>query len=169
MFKLSDKFFTVTFSDDLETAVVLFNIFGIKIKHRVKNHPLFNKYLCNKAGFKTLLISRFGGVGDFLLFRPFLKSLRNSKKFCDYKIILVTHPDYIVLSKRFDEGVVDYYIPIPVSFFKPKYKKMYSIFKGTSFNVFIDPSDGLNTGTRDVIVKSISADDKYCNVGCLNS
>ncbi len=163
MFRFFDS--TVTFSNDLETAKIQYNFFGIKISFKVKKHPIFNKYLCNKAGFKTVLIARFSGVGDFLLFRPFIKSLKMSKKFAGYKIILITHPEYIELNKRFDGDVVDYYIPITADAFKQDYKKVRSILKGASFNAFIDAADGLNIGTRDSIVQTIKADDKYCNIG----
>ena len=157
-----DKFSTVKFSDDLESAVVTYKFGFLKLKHKIKDRPILNKKLCNKAGFKTLLISRFGGVGDFLLFRPFLKFIKKSKKFSDYKIILVTLPEYIDLVKKFDENVVDYFIPIES--FGYKNKNVYKLFKCTSFNIYIDPSDGLKTGTRDTIVKTIDADDEYCNV-----
>lgn len=162
MFQLFDKFCTVTFSKNLETATIQYNFFGIKISFKVKKHPIFNKYLCNKAGFKTVLIARFGGVGDFLITRPFFKSVKMSKKFAGYKIILITHPEYIELDKKFDGDVFDYYIP--VASFKDDYKYMRSLLKGASFNTYIEIADGLEIGTRDVIVQNVESDDRYCNI-----
>ena len=163
LFRFLDKFSTVTFSENLETACIQYNFGGIKINHKIKNRPLLNKYLCNKAGFKTLLISRFNGVGDFLLFRPFLKSVKMSKKYGNYKIILVSFSDYIGLDKKFYKNNVDYYIP--VSHGKNCTKDIHSLLKGTSFNTYIDPADGLNLENRKDVAELIKADEKFCNIG----
>ena len=58
----------------------------------------------------TLLIIRLDAIGDYLLFRNFLSTIRSSRKYKDYKITLCGNIAWKDLSEAFDKNVVDEYI-----------------------------------------------------------
>lgn len=92
-----------------EKAIISFEFFKIKIKHKVLQ-PLFNKAFCKYAGIKTLLIVRFDGIGDYILTRSFFKDLRKSEKYKDYKIIFAGRPEFVELAKKYDCEYIDYFV-----------------------------------------------------------
>ena len=104
------KYISIEIEYTDEKANVICKLFNkIKIKHKFFN-PLLNKFFCKLANINTLLIVRFDGIGDFLLTRPFFKSLKESTKFKDYKIIFVGSPDFVDLAKKYDDEYIDLFM-----------------------------------------------------------
>ncbi|MDW8465862.1 MAG: hypothetical protein RML35_06685 [Chloroherpetonaceae bacterium] len=64
---------------------------------------------------KTLLILRLDEIGDYVLFRNFLKEIRESERFKDYKITLCGNAAWKDLAEAFDKESVDEFIWISKS------------------------------------------------------
>ncbi len=61
---------------------------------------------------KTLLIIRVDDIGDYILFRPALESLRKSKKYGDWRISLLGNRVWAGLFEALDAGFTDEFIPL---------------------------------------------------------
>lgn len=61
---------------------------------------------------KTLLIVRPDGIGDYILFRNFLYSIKKSKKYKDYQLTLLACKPVIQIAKGLDSGVIDNFLEI---------------------------------------------------------
>lgn len=59
---------------------------------------------------KTLLICRFDGIGDYVIMRQFFKSIRNSKKYKDYKIIFAGRNEFADFAEKYDKEYIDEFI-----------------------------------------------------------
>ncbi|MDB5120207.1 MAG: heptosyltransferase family [Sphingobacteriales bacterium] len=64
-------------------------------------------YFFTSSQKKTLLIIKNDGIGDYVLFRNYIQFLRNSIKFKDYKIYLLTNPTCKDLVDHFDLNFID--------------------------------------------------------------
>ena len=81
-----------------------------------------NKKVSNS---KNLLIVKMDAIGDYILFRNFLKAIKEDKKYSKYKITLCGNSVWKDISEKFDSKVIDefYWINkkkflIKVSYFK---------------------------------------------------
>lgn len=59
---------------------------------------------------KRLLLVKTEAIGDFLLFRNFIESVRKSKKFHDYEIFLIGNEAWRPLAESWDSNWVDRFI-----------------------------------------------------------
>lgn len=159
------KFVKIEAKYTAEKAEILFEIFKIKFRHTIF-HPFLNKSFCNYFGIKTLLICRFNGIGDYLLTRPFFKSLRNSEKFKNYKIIFAGKPEFIELAKKYDNEYFDDYLCLNIQkgMTKSNIKKLLK--RNVGVTCIINPCDStiVNIHTER-FVSLINAEKKYCNSG----
>lgn len=76
---------------------------------------------------KTLLIIRMDAIGDYILFRNFLKEIRESEKFRDYEITLCGNKDWKDLSLELDSEYFDH--SIWLDYYKFKNDKYYRYLK----------------------------------------
>lgn len=60
---------------------------------------------------KTLIIVRLDDIGDYILFRPALSSIRQSKRFSDWKITLLGNMVWQDLFDSLDKNEIDDFIP----------------------------------------------------------
>ncbi len=159
------KFIKIEAKYTAEKAEVLFEIFKIKFKHTIF-HPFLNKSFCNYFGIKTLLICRFGGIGDYLLIRPFFKYLRNCEKFKDYKIIFAGRSEFIDLAKKYDDEYIDDYLCVNLTKSTPKSAIKKVLAKNIGVTCLINPTDP-KYRTKGVynFVSLIRAKQKICNNG----
>lgn len=162
---LLKKFINIEATYTAERADILFEIFKIKFRHTIF-HPFLNKSFCNYFGIKTLLICRFNGIGDYLLTRPFFKSLRNSEKFKDYKIIFAGKPEFVELSKKYDNEYIDDYLCLNIQkgMKKSNIKKLLA--RNVEVTCIINPCDNMIANIHtNRFVSLIKAEKKYCNCG----
>lgn len=58
---------------------------------------------------KTLVIIKYESIGDYVIFRPYLRAIRKSAKFKDYKIVLLGNSIYRELAESFDGDSIDHF------------------------------------------------------------
>ncbi len=110
-----------------------------------------NKYLksgkVSKSEYKIkskgkLLLIRHDGIGDYILFRNFIETLRNSAKFKGYKITLLGNAAWKELAEFLDKDFIDEFIWIDkrkfVTDFFYRYKKFKEI-AGNEYEILIHP------------------------------
>ncbi|MBK8551383.1 MAG: glycosyltransferase family 9 protein [Ignavibacteria bacterium] len=105
----------------------------------------------------TLVIMRLDAIGDYVLFRNFIKVLRESVKFRGYKITLCGNIDWKDLAEKFDKDYIDEFIWIDRTRVKRRSEWLYSSslllqlhFKG--FETLLKPKD-LNSRVIEYIIK----------------
>lgn len=105
----------------------------------------------------TLVIIRLDAIGDYVLFRNFIKVLRESGKFRGYKITLCGNIAWKDLTEKFDKDYIDECIWIDRTRFKKRSEWFYSSslllklhFKG--FETLLKPND-MNSRVIDYIIK----------------
>ena len=157
--KFENKFISYTFENNKIYKII--NIFGFKIKHEYSDY-LYNEKLCSKLGIKTLLFLRNDGIGDFIMDIPYIKHIRHSRKFNNYKIILAGNQNIIEIAKKYLNEYIDAYYHIdnkePQKNLIKKYKKM-------SFTTIINPTDAKINYDMEIIVKYATAKEKICHNG----
>ena len=73
-----------------------------------------NNYVIVKEGLaKELLIVNSDSIGDYVIFRNFLREIKNSEKYKDYKIVLLGSEKYKDFAEYLDSDVVDKFLWIP--------------------------------------------------------
>lgn len=143
-------------------AVYVYKFLGIKLKH-VLRRPLLNQKFCKKHNIKTLLLVRDDGMGDFIITRPYIKSIKESRKYSDYKIILAGTPQMIEIAKKYDSQYISDYIVL--NYNKKNLRPLIKMAKKMSFNTIINPSDSKVNIISETLIKYAKADDKVCHLG----
>lgn len=126
---------------------------------------------------KFLLLVEPGGIGDYILIRPYLKFIKQSPKYKNYKIIYLAKDSYIDFVRAYDYEQFDYMIPYNVQALDDSrdYRR-YLIKKLNEFN--IDTILNLRTiiipnhpdwGVRKKLIKNIRANRKIADVIKLRS
>ncbi len=69
---------------------------------------------------KTLAIIKLDGIGDYILFRNFIKTIRESEKFKEYKITLCGNIIWRELAESFDKEYLDDFVWIDKVKFRSK-------------------------------------------------
>ena len=90
-------------------------IFSIKVESkRLHLSFLFFKFSIKKRERKLkkkiLLICRFDGIGDYVIMRKFLKNIRYSEKYKNYKIIFAGRNEFSEFAERHDKDYIDEFI-----------------------------------------------------------
>lgn len=86
---------------------------SIKIIFRNSFKKILNKYYSTKTFFpkeKTFLILRMDAIGDYILFRNFIESIKKSERFKDYKITLAGNQIWKNIAETFDKEFIDDFI-----------------------------------------------------------
>lgn len=71
------------------------------------------KYILVKEGLKEMLIVNSDSIGDYILFRNFLREIKKSEKYKDYKIVLLGNEKYKDFAEYLDSDVVDKFLWMP--------------------------------------------------------
>jgi ADP-heptose:LPS heptosyltransferase len=116
----------------------------------------------------TLLIIRLDSIGDYILFRNFLKPLKESRRFGNYSITLIGNILWKDLAETFDKDLVGKFIWIERDKFynNPFYK--YNILKRireSGFEIVIDPTYSRELLFGDTIVKASGAKERIGSSG----
>jgi len=142
----------------------------IKIFFRDVLKNILNKYLQRKSIFtqkNTLLILRIDAIGDYILFRNFIKVIKESERFKNYRITLLGNKIWKDLAEELDQKYIDKFIWIDVkNFFKnSEWAQTFSLlFKlhYSGFETILIPKDTRNwrsefivkhTGVKNVIME----------------
>lgn len=111
---------------------------------------------------KTILLIRLDAIGDYILFRNFIKILKESKKYKDYKITLLGNIKWKELAEFLDSKYVERFIWLdPVKFSKNIfycYSKLKEI-TSKGYEIVINPVWS-RTYEMDYIVKIVRAKQK---------
>jgi ADP-heptose:LPS heptosyltransferase len=121
---------------------------------------------------KNIIIIKTDAIGDYILFRNFLESLKKSEKFKDYKITLIGNYLWKDIAEEFDKEFVDNFIWIkPKKFTKDifyRYKTLKKI-KSKNYSIAIHPTYSRNFYTGDSLIKAVNAKEKIGWNGDLNN
>lgn len=162
-FSFLKKIFSYKFSFNYDKAIYNITFLGLRIKH-VIHQPLFNKKICKKMGIKTLLYIRTDGLGDYIFDRPYLKYIKQSEKYKNYKLILIGTPQIVELGKLYDSQYIDKFITF-------KYKKKSEIgniirdAKKMYVDVIISPFDSKTNILPETLIKHMTAEEKIGHDG----
>lgn len=115
---------------------------------------------------KLLAIIRFDAIGDYILFRNYLKDIRQSNKFAGYKIILVGNIVWSSIATYYDFGLVDEFIWINKStFFKNLYYRIKIVkqIRNKYYTTILHPTYWRETVSGDALLYFMYATEK---IGC---
>ena len=85
---------------------------------------------------KVLLLIEPGGIGDYVLIRPYLKFIKQSPKYKDYKVIYLAKDSYIDFVRAYDSDCFDSIISYdPLEFDEDRDYRKYLLKKLNSLNV----------------------------------
>ena len=120
-----------------------------------------NKLILNEP--KSLAIIFDEAIGDYILFRNFLKTIRESKKYSDYKITFICNSIVKELVLFLDSEYIDNYIWIDIA--KLKKNTLYRYYTLISlshlcFTELLIPSDSRNVLTSDMLALAIQSEKK---------
>lgn len=121
---------------------------------------------------KTLLLIRLDSIGDYILVRDFIRIIKKSKKFYDYKITLCGNILWKDIALTFDSEIIDEFIWIDRKKFNdnPFYK--FNVLKQVyrkGFEVAIDTTYSREILYGDSIVNTSRAKEKIGSAGSLDS
>lgn len=116
----------------------------------------------------SVMIIRLDAIGDYVLFRNFLKELRNSKRYKGSNITLVGNLAWKSLAMELDAGVLDEFIWIDRKKFaknlRYRYRKLKQI-TSSGYETVISPVISREFFYADWLVKAVYARDKIGSVG----
>jgi len=125
-----------------------------------------------KKNAKTLLIIRLDAIGDYILVRNFLHSLKQSNKYKDYKITLCGNIVWKDLAETFDNNSIDEFIWINRKCFNNnifyKYKTLNQIYQ-RGFEVVIDTTFSREILFGDSIVNTSKAKVRIGSTGSIDA
>jgi ADP-heptose:LPS heptosyltransferase len=133
---------------------------------------VINFFFCRKkVNLKpnTLLLIRLDSIGDYVLFRNFIKILKEDEKYRNYKITLCGNKVFKDLAESLDSEFIDDFIWIDRDKFLHdiKYKiKILKLIHNTGFEIVINPTYTREILFGDQIVKSSNA---RVRIGCTGS
>ena len=120
----------------------------------------------------TILLIRLDAIGDYILFRNFIKVLRESGKYKGYKITLVGNVVWRNLSENLDKECIDEFIWVDKNKFNDilcyRHKKLKELSK-YAYEVIINPVFSREFMFSDWIVNMVYAEDKIGSKGDLSN
>lgn len=125
------------------------------------------KLLPPKKVTNSVLLIRFDAIGDYILFRNFIKALAKSDKYEGYKITLLGNSVWKDISEELDSEYIDEFIWIDKKKFQSNVKYKYEQLKRLceyQYEVVIYPTYSREYAV-DKIVKVIRAKEKIANEG----
>ena len=120
----------------------------------------------------NLLFIRLDAIGDYVMFRNFIKILKESKKYKDYKITLVGNIAWKSLAEELDNEYVDNFVWIDRKKLEKnlvyRYKKLKEI-SSKGYDIIINPTYSRCFFADDSIVKVVNASEKIGSIGDLSN
>jgi len=117
---------------------------------------------------KSILLVRLDAIGDYVLFRNFIKVLKESEKYKDYKITLLGNSAWKSLSEELDAEYVNDFIWLDRNKFNKdfvyRYKKLKEIM-ACGYEVVLSPVYSREFFFGDAIVKLVHANEKIGSIG----
>ncbi len=117
---------------------------------------------------KTLLVIRVDAIGDYILFRNFLKVLRESEQFTGYSITLLGNETWKELAESLDADYIDNFIWLNRNKFYRNYyyriKKIREI-SAIGYDILLNPMYSKETFYSETLVKVITANKKIAGSG----
>lgn len=114
---------------------------------------------------KTLLIIRTDAIGDYILFRNFLKSIVNSNAYQDYRITLVGNKAWQTIAEELDSDVVYQFIWLERNKFSKnllyRFNKLNCI-TAQGYDTVLNPMYSKEFFFSDMIINSVTASKKIC-------
>jgi len=117
---------------------------------------------------KTLLIIRLDAIGDYILFRNYLKAIRGSKRFSGYTISLCGNIIWKDIAETFDKKFVDEFIWMDRNKFNHDRTYRYELLKQiklSGFETVVDMAYSREILYGDTIVKASGAKTKVGSEG----
>lgn len=112
---------------------------------------------------RTLLVIRLDSIGDYILFRNFLKVINEDKRYKNYKLTLCGNIVWKDIAETFDRGIVDDFIWVDrllfLNNFKYKFRILNQIYK-KGFEIVIDTIHSREILFGDIIVNTSGAKEK---------
>ena len=119
---------------------------------------------------KTILLIRLDAIGDYVLFRNFIKILKNEYKDC--KITLVGNIAWKSLAEVFEKDYIDKFIWVNRKHFERnpiyRFKKLKEI-TNQGYEIIINPTYSRTFFVDDSIVKVANAKEKIGSIGDLSN
>lgn len=118
----------------------------------------------------TLLLVRLDAIGDYILFRNFIKEVKRSSKYKNYKITLCGNILWRELAETFDEQEIDNYIWIDRNKHSKNFLYRYKIFKtiySKGFEIAVCPTYSREILYDDLIIKASFASERVGSEGAL--
>ena len=116
----------------------------------------------------SLLLIKTEAIGDYILFRNFLQSIRENEKFRGYQIFLIGNELWKPLVNKFDQPYLDFSFFINKKKFlsEPKYRQEFlSQFSKIHFDKAINCTYSREFISGDLMMRSISAKEKIGMIG----
>ncbi|SHF60899.1 glycosyltransferase family 9 protein [Vibrio gazogenes] len=121
---------------------------------------------------KCLLIIRLDAIGDYILFRNYIKELKQSQKYKDFSITLLGNVVWKELAEELDSEYVDRFIWLDRNKFAKDLFYRFSMLKlitSNGYEVVINPVYSRDFFYTDMIVNLVSAQQKIGNTGNLSN
>jgi len=120
----------------------------------------------------SLLLIRLDAIGDYVMFRNYIKILKKSSKYKDYNITLIGNSAWKPLCLELDSEYIDYFIWLDRDKFNKnliyRYKKLKEI-ASKGYEVVLSPVYSREFFFADNIVKIVSTDEKIGSIGDLSN
>jgi len=117
---------------------------------------------------KSILLIRLDAIGDYVLFRNFIKVLKEGEKYKDYKITLLGNSAWKSLSEELDCEYVNEFIWLDRNKFSKdfvyRYKKLKEI-TACGYEIVLSPAYSREFFYADAIVRLIYANEKIGSIG----
>jgi len=120
------------------------------------------------ADTNSIIIVKVEGIGDYILFRNFLLTIKQSSKFANYQITLVGNIAWMEIAQNFDSEVIDKFIWLDHKKFASNLSYRYHKLKEiavASYDYAIYPAYWRETLFGDSIINSITAKYKIASLG----
>jgi len=111
----------------------------------------------------TILIIKSDAIGDYILFRNFLRCLKEDRKYGQYSITLIGNLRFKDIAEKLDSGYVDRFIWINVDKFLTNFFYRHRTFQKVitnSYEVVINPSFSRDFYLSDSIVRTVYSQTK---------
>jgi len=121
---------------------------------------------------QSILIIRMDAIGDYVLFRNFIKELKSSNQYNNCKISLLGNKVWQSLSEELDKDCIDAFIWLDVIKFNTDYKYRFSklkIITSQGYDVVLNSTYSREYFSSETIVKLIVANKKIGSVGDLSN
>lgn len=128
----------------------------------------------NKKNIKenSLLLIRLDAIGDYILFRNFIKELKTSKKYKNYKITLLGNYAWKVIAEALDSEFIEDFIWLDRDKFNNdfiyRYHKLQEI-AVTGYEIVLNPVFSREFVVDNSIVKLLRANEKIGSIGDLSN